>query len=101
MTATTSCQPLQPGMLPNPVEISVAGPLNREAAFSLALSQARQMHPEVMLLAWFERASGEYSPQVTCCREDKPAWLVYALSRGADLFLSLNGGEFVLAYKKL
>lgn len=66
MTPTTSCRPLAPGMLPNPVEISVAGPLSREAALSLALSRARQMHPEVMLLAWFERASGEYSPKVTC-----------------------------------
>jgi hypothetical protein len=53
-------------MVTDPVEISVAGTLSRETALPLALTRARQIHPEVMLLAWFELATGEHSPKVTC-----------------------------------
>jgi hypothetical protein len=55
------------------------------------------LHP--MLLAWFERATGEHSPKVECCGDDKPAWRVYAESRGGDLTVRLNGGEYEFVYR--
>ena len=55
------------------------------------------LHP--MLLAWFSRRTGEYSPRVECCGEDKPAWLVYAESRGANLTIRLNDGEYLFVYR--
>ena len=89
-------------MLPQPVDVHVSGgPVDLAQATHLAQARARELHPEVMLLAWFDRNTGDYSPKITCCSDDKPAWLVYALSRGADLFIAINGEEFVFAYKKL
>ena len=43
-----------------------------------------------MLLAWYDRGAGTFSPRVTCCGDDKPAWLIYAESRGGDLIIDIN-----------
>lgn len=97
----SSCPRLRREMLPQPVDVTVSPHLNRSEATRLATQQAQKLHPEVMLLAWFDRHTGDYSPAITCCREDVPGWLDYALSRGADLIISINGEEYVFAYKKL
>jgi hypothetical protein len=52
-----------------------------------------------MLLAWFVKQTGEHSPKVECCGEDKPAWLVYAESRGGNLTVSVNDGAYVFVYR--
>ena len=65
----------------------------------IADQSAREVAPHPMLLAWFERATGEYSPKVECCGDDKPAWRVYAESRGGDLTVCLNGGEYEFIYR--
>ena len=70
-------------------------------AIRLVTRQAQGIRPEVMLLAWFDRNTGEFSPPIPSCLEDRPGWLAYALSRGADLIISLNGEEYVFAFKKL
>jgi hypothetical protein len=102
MAESTECRPFRRDMLPNPVDVPVADPhLSLAQATDLAYAKTSQMHPEVMLLAWFHRQTGDFSPNITCCVEDKPAWLVYALSRGADLFITINREEFVFAYKIL
>lgn len=102
MAPESACRPLRRDMLPDPVDVKVAdADLTLARATNLAQTRARQLHPEVMLLAWFHRRTGDYAPRVECCGEDKPAWLVYALTRGADLIIDINGEEFVFAYKKL
>jgi hypothetical protein len=54
-------------MLPNPVDVPVAETsLSLARATEIAAAQARQRHPEVMPLAWFNRHTGEYSPQIPC-----------------------------------
>jgi hypothetical protein len=53
-----------------------------------------------MLLAWFDRQAGRYSPNIICCGEDKPTWLTYAESRGGDLVIDLNGEEYVFVYRR-
>lgn len=35
-------------------------------------------------LAAYRRARSAFSPNITCCREDKPSRLSYAESRGGD-----------------
>ena len=53
-----------------------------------------------MLLAWYDQGAGRFSPQVTCCSDDKPAWLVYAESRGGDLVIDINGESYVFVYRR-
>ncbi len=54
-------------MLPQPVDVHVSGgPVDLAQATHLAQARARELHPEVMLLAWFDRKTGEYSPKITC-----------------------------------
>ncbi len=97
----SSCPPLQRDMLPSPVDVAAPPRLPRPEATRLATHKAHTMHAEVILLAWFDRNAEEFSPPIPCCREDKPGWLTYALSRGADLIISINGEEYVFAFKKL
>jgi hypothetical protein len=52
-----------------------------------------------MLLAWFDRKSGTFSPDVICCGDTKPSWLVYADSRGADISVDVNDLDYVFVYK--
>jgi hypothetical protein len=102
MAASSGCRPLRRDMLPHPVEVRVMDEqLALPQARDIAQIKAQELHPEIMLLAWFDRSTGEYSPKITCCSDDKPAWLVYALSRGAELFIDINGEQFVFAYKIL
>jgi hypothetical protein len=51
-----------------------------------------------MLISWFDRQTGKFSPQVECGGKAKPAWLVYAESRGANIVIDVNRETFVFAY---
>jgi hypothetical protein len=53
-----------------------------------------------MLLAWYNGRTGEFSPKVTCCGEDKPTWLIYAESRGGDLVIDINDEAYVFVYRR-
>ena len=53
-----------------------------------------------MLLAWYDRDAGAFSPQAPCCTDDKPGWLVYAESRGGDLVIDLNREAYVFVYRR-
>ncbi len=54
-------------MLPHPVDVHVSGgAVDLAQAIHLAQAKARELHPEVMLLAWFDQKTGEYSPHITC-----------------------------------
>ena len=88
-------------MLKDPIDIGVAGePLDFARARAMAEARARQEDPEPMLLAWYDRGAGAFSPQVTCCGDDKPAWLIYAESRGGDLIIDINQEAYVFVYRR-
>jgi hypothetical protein len=88
-------------MLTDPVDLKVEDPaLDFPRARELADRRARELCPDPMLLAWFDRRAGRYSPDIVCCREDKPTWLTYAESRGGDLVIDLNGEEYVFVYRR-
>jgi hypothetical protein len=95
------CIPLSREMLRNPIDIGVFNePLDFARARAIAQVRARQEAADPMLLAWFDRGAGRFSPQVTCCSDDKPAWLVYAESRGGDLVIDINGEAYVFVYRR-
>lgn len=52
-----------------------------------------------MLLAWYEQEGGRFSPCVECCGEDEPAWVVYAKSRGGQLQVEVNKGEYIFIFR--
>ena len=95
------CIPLSREMLRDPIDIDVTdAPLDFARARAIAEARARQEAADPMLLAWYDRGTGRFSPQVTCCGDDKPAWLVYAESRGGDLVIDINNEAYVFVYRR-
>jgi hypothetical protein len=47
------------------------------------------------LLAWYQGKTGGYVPKTECGVGDKPAWIIYAESRGGDITLDINDEEYI------
>ncbi len=54
-----------------------------------------------MMLSWYCGKTGEYYPKTECGRSDKPPWIIFAESRGADIAININDGEYVFLYLSL
>ena len=54
-----------------------------------------------MLLSWNNAETGEYYPAFECGRIGRPAWVVYADARGADLIIDINDGRYTFMFLKL
>ncbi len=81
------------------VNIQIAGSdLSFEEVSDQARSRARDIDKNAMMLAWFNRRSGEGFPDYDCGAGDKPPWRVFAESRGANLTIDVNDGEFIFLY---
>jgi hypothetical protein len=81
------------------VRVSVEGvELDFEAASGLAKQAASHATREAMLLAWFDRRKGKECPEVPECMH-KPGWIAYAESRGADMRVVVNDGEYVFLFR--
>ena len=52
-----------------------------------------------MLLAWYDGKTGDYVPKTECGVGDKPAWIIYAESRGGDITIDINDEEYVFIYR--
>jgi hypothetical protein len=91
--------PLRREMLVDPVDIAVEDPsLGFEEAKEIADRKAREISEDAMLIAWFDRQSGRFSPPVECGGKAKPAWLVYAETRGANIVIDVNRETYVFVY---
>lgn len=96
------CMPLTRQMLHNPIDLRVDDPdLDFPQAEKLARQKAKEVCDEPMLLAWFDRNRGVFSPNLTCCGEDKPTWLLYAESRGGDIIININELDYVFVFRGL
>jgi hypothetical protein len=96
-----ACEIPKGDMLPNPVyvEIDTAG-LDFERAQNAARNLAEKLYWEPMLLSWFDKNAGKYSPQdVTCCKEGEPGWVEYARSRGGNFTVDINYEEYVFIFR--
>jgi hypothetical protein len=94
------CLPLRKDMLKNPVHLKVAdNGLDFYGAKKMADVEAGKITAEPMLLAWYNGKTGEFLPRVMCCGEDKPAWLIYAETRGGNICIDINNEEFVFIYR--
>jgi hypothetical protein len=94
----TTCPTLTKEMLPNPVSLRLDGVPDMKSAKLIADQKAFELASEPMLLAWYEAKSGRFSPQVECCGEHKPGWVVYAESRGGNIAIDINNQQYVFIY---
>ena len=96
----TECVALTKDMLTNPIRIQVDDEsLDFTRAKQFADAEAKKVTADPMLLAWYNAKTGDFSPPVTCCGEDKPTWLIYAESRGGTICIDINEEEFVFVYR--
>lgn len=75
--------------------------LDITGAKDLAKETALERTPMPMLLSWNNRKAGTFYPAFECGKSDKPAWIVFAESRGANLTVDINDGEFTFMFLKL
>lgn len=62
--------------------------------------QARQINKEAMMLSWYNGRTGKGYPDYECGNQ-RPFWEMYADSRGSNLKIVVNDGDYVFYYLKL
>ena len=67
-------------------------------AKDIAKQKAQETCDDPMLLSWYQGKTGESYPNLECGPGDKPAWIVFAESRGGDLTIDINDGQYVFIY---
>ncbi len=72
--------------------------LDFEEATDFAKQRAKETCADPMLLSWYQGKTGESYPNLECGPGDKPAWITYAESRGGDLIIDINEGQYVFIY---
>ena len=75
--------------------------LSAEQAKDIAKAKAKELSKDPMLLSWYNGRNGEYFPKMDCGTWDKPVWIVFAESRGADIAININDGDYVFLYLSL
>jgi hypothetical protein len=70
-------------------------------AKDLARQKAQAHCTDPMLLSWFQGKTGKSYPNMECGPGDKPAWITYAESRGGDLVIDINQGQYIFIYLAL
>lgn len=75
--------------------------LDFSRAKNLAKAKAGESCGDPMLLSWYIGETGESYPNLECGPGDKPAWIVFAESRGGDLTIDIDDGAFVFIYLSL
>ncbi len=95
----TLCKELTKELLTNPIDLLVDDPnLDLGRARSIADEKAVELASAPMLLGWYDKTTGQFSPNVECCSEKKPGWLVYAESRGGNITININNETFIFVY---
>ncbi len=95
------CVPLTREMLPNRIPVTSGLPIvDFQQARQLADQKALEYLAQPMLMAWYDSNAGKFSPNIVCCQEHKPSWLVYAETRGGELSVDINDLEYVFVYRQ-
>ncbi len=72
--------------------------LDFSTAKNIAKQKATEMENDPMMLSWYNGKTGESYPNLECGPGDKPAWIAYAESRGGDITIDINDGQYVFIY---
>lgn len=86
-------------MLPNPIPLRIEDvDLDFAKAYHASKKLAREIGSDPMLLSWYDRKRGRYSPEEVTCGSGTAPWITFAVSRGADISIVVNDGEYVFIY---
>jgi hypothetical protein len=86
----------------NHIKISINdADLNFAEAKTIAKGRATELAEDPMLLSWYSGKSGDYFPKYNCGNWHKPVWIIFAESRGADIAVNINDGEYIFLYLSL
>ena len=96
-----ACEIPKKYMLPNPVYVQLDQTgLDFAQAQDAASNLAKKLYWEPMLLSWFDKNAGKYSPlEVNCCAKGEPSWLEYARSRGGNFTVDINHEQYVFIFR--
>ncbi len=86
------------GMESIAITVDGAG-LDWNLARSLAYAIANRHDEDPMLMAWFDKITGKFSP--SCCKcdiADGPAWEIYGKNHGGRFRISVNDDTYVFIY---
>ena len=75
--------------------------LDYDDAHDRAKAEAKKLTSDPMLLSWYSGKTGEYYPKLECGTWDRPVWIIFAESRGADIAININEGEYIFLYLSL
>jgi len=80
---------------PKEIALNVDTPdIDFSAAREIAREAVQELGTDAMLLSWHNKKTGEFYPKTECGRDARPPWVVFAESRGANLIVDINGGDF-------
>ena len=81
------------------VSIQIEDPdLDLATASQLAKTKAREMDSNAMMLSYHSGKTGEFWPAYDCGGNGRPPWMVFAESRGYNLKIDINNGEYEFFY---
>ena len=80
---------------------STDGPLDLATAKDIAKQKAREFCSDPMLLSFYMGETGEFYPKAECSFIDRPSWIVFAESRGGNMMIDINDGQYVFIYLPL
>mgnify|MGYP006288663579 FL=1 len=83
------------------IQTENAETLDFTQARMLAKEKAGEISGNPMMLAWKNGRTGEYYPAHECGKTEKPAWIVYAEARGANLTIDINDGDYIFLWLKM
>lgn len=75
--------------------------LDLASASALAKQKARAIDRNAMLLSYHSGKTGEYWPTYDCGGGNRPPWIVFAESRGYNLKIDINDGDYEFFYIRL
>lgn len=72
--------------------------LNLVTASAMAKAKARDLDSDAMMLSYHSGKTGEFWPNYECGGGGRPPWIVFAESRGYNLKIDINSGEYEFFY---
>ena len=72
--------------------------LDLAGATALAKTTARELDSNAMMLSYHSAKTGQFWPSYDCGGGGRPPWIVFAESRGYNLKIDINDGEYEFFY---
>jgi hypothetical protein len=80
---------------------SEAQELDFVAAKTMAKAKALEINTDAMMLSYYDDRRSEGFPNYDCGSQTKPPWEVFAESRGCNLIIDIDDGDYLFFYLKL